>query len=210
MELLSNIFVAALDHIDLGVMVCEANGCLLHANREAQAELGRGRLLSVKSQVDPRGTVVHAVCGNAATQALQAAMHGAASHGRRRMVALHAGDEHLLINAVPLAGGGSEPLVLLLLGARQLCSPLGLEMLAALHGLTSAEKRATAGLASGLNAAEIAAAAGVAISTLRSQISAVRSKLGARSVDDLLVRVAGVPRMAGALQGSIATRRAAA
>jgi DNA-binding CsgD family transcriptional regulator len=208
--LAADVFAAMLDHIELGVMVCDAAGRLLHANREAQAELERGRLLAVKPQVSQHGTVVHAACGVAAAQALQAAVLGAARQGLRRMVALNAGDERLLVNALPLAISDGEPVVLLLLGARRLCSPLGLEMLASLHGLTSAEKRVTAGLASGLNAAEIAAEAGVAISTLRSQISTLRSKLGARSVDDVLFRVAGVPRMASAVHCGGAAWRCAA
>jgi DNA-binding CsgD family transcriptional regulator len=208
--LAADLFAALLDHIDLGVMVCDAECRLLHANCEAQAELERGRLLAVAGKADQRSTFVHAAGGVVGAQALQAAVHCAARQGRRRMVSLHAGDDRLLVNAMPLACNGGEPLVLLLLGSRDLCSPLGLEMLASLHGLTSAERRVTAGLASGLNAAEIAAEAGVAISTLRSQISTVRAKLGARSVDHLLFRVAGVPRMAGALQRSGAPWRAAA
>jgi DNA-binding CsgD family transcriptional regulator len=207
--LAAHIFALMLDHIELGVMVCDGDGRLLHANREARAELDRGRVLAVIPPANPRCQVVHAACGAAAAKSLQAAMQGAAHQGLRRMVALHAGAERLLVNALPLTVGDGEPLVLLLLGARHLCSPLGLEMLASLHGLTSAERRVTAGLASGLNATEIAAEAGVAISTLRSQISTVRSKLGARSVDDLLFRVAGVPRMASAVHYGGVARRAA-
>jgi DNA-binding CsgD family transcriptional regulator len=85
------------------------------------------------------------------------------------------------------------PLVLVMMGRRQVCSPLGLELLASHHGLTIAESRVLRALVDNRSPREIAALHGVAIATIRTQISAVRDKLGVRSIDALLLRAAEMP-----------------
>jgi DNA-binding CsgD family transcriptional regulator len=89
------------------------------------------------------------------------------------------------------------PLVLVMMGRRQVCSPLGMELLASHHGLTFAESRVLRALVDNLSPREIAASHGVAIATIRTQISAVRDKLGVRSIDALLLRAAAVPPLTG-------------
>jgi len=71
-------------------------------------------------------------------------------------------------------------------------------MLAQSHGLTLAETRVLSGLVDSHEPLRIAAAHGVQISTVRSQISALREKVGVRTIDELLVRVAQVPAIAAA------------
>ena len=209
MPLAGAVYAALLDHIDVGMIVCNAEGHLLYANSEAEAELERGELLQ-RGLGEDGFEGVRAACGSTCEQALHAAIQGAAVHGRRRMVSLQLDDSRMLITAVPLCRQGHESIVLLMLGRRSLCSQLGLDMLALTHGLTPAEGRVMSGLLAGLSAAEIAADSGVCISTVRTQICAIRDKLGVRSMRQLLLRAACVPPTASALQQGGGAWRAAA
>ncbi len=199
MPLAGAVYAALLDHIDVGMIVCNAEGHLLYANSEAEAELDRGELLQ-RGLCEDGLEGVRAACGNTSDQALLAAVQGAAVHGRRRMVSLQLDDSRMLITAVPLSHQGHESIVLLMLGRRSLCSQLGLDMLALTHGLTPAEGRVMSGLLAGHSAAEIATDSQVCISTVRTQICAIRDKLGVRSMRQLLLRAACVPPAASALQ----------
>jgi len=103
--------------------------------------------------------------------------------------------------------------VLVMLGRRQPCSELGLEMLAASYGLTLAERRVLGALVREASPREIAAQNAVALSTIRTQIQSIRIKLGARNVEGLLLRAAEVPPVASALRavfGGGATQQLAA
>jgi DNA-binding CsgD family transcriptional regulator len=66
-------------------------------------------------------------------------------------------------------------------------------MLSASHGLTYAEQRVLRALVDNSTVREIAALHGVSVTTVRSQIQAVREKLGARSIDALLLQAAALP-----------------
>src|SRR5690349_12095410 len=83
-------------------------------------------------------------------------------------------------------GDGIVPLVLLLLGRREPCSAIGLELFGTAHGLTLAERRVLAALLRDASPREVAAEHGVALSTIRTQILSLRAKLGARSIEGLL------------------------
>ena len=85
------------------------------------------------------------------------------------------------------------PAALLMIGRRNVCSPLGLEMLALRHGLTLTERRVLRALIASQSARDIADAHGVAMSTIRSQIQSIRDKVGVRSIEELLLRAAQVP-----------------
>jgi DNA-binding CsgD family transcriptional regulator len=80
------------------------------------------------------------------------------------------------------------------------CSEISLELLATQNGLTMMERRVLAALLRDTSPNEIAASHDVALSTIRSQIASIREKLDARSIDHLLLRVAALPPIAGALQ----------
>lgn len=196
----ADMLAAVLNQIEVGVLISDASGGLLHANREAQTELDRGTFLRLGTPQDPRQLCVLTECGPSAWHELRSAIEAAARHGRRRMVALRACGKVLLLTAVSLTGAGGERRALLLLGRRRPCSQLGLEMFATTHGLTPAETRVLAGLLEGAKPDEIARQASVAISTLRTQLSSLRAKLDAHRVEELLLRVAEIPPMAGALQ----------
>lgn len=184
------------DEIECGLIVCDGLGAIQFANRTALRELAQGRLLGRQAgclRLAPQ-----------ASGALDVAMRQAAERGKRTLVQLSMGDDRLLASVLPLPSApDGEPLVLVMLGRRQLCSDLGLEMLASSYGLTYTERRVLAGLLREATPRQIAQEHAVAITTVRTHISAIRAKLGTRSIDGLLLRAAEVPPVASALRGSL-------
>jgi DNA-binding CsgD family transcriptional regulator len=181
------------DEIDSGLIVCDGNGNVRLVNRSAERELASARLLA-------RGRD-RLVCHGTASPSLEGAMRQAFLKGRRQLVTLSLGNDRLVLLVAPLQPqGDDEPLVLVMLGRRGLCSALALEMLSSVHGLTLAERRVLAALLDEAAPRQIAKAHGVALSTVRTQITSIRSKLGVRSVEALLVRAGEVPQVPSALR----------
>lgn len=190
----ANVLLCCLiDEIDSGILVCDGEGMVRVANQAARRELADGRLLCW------HGSSVG--CSGGEGGPLQRALRAAAQLGRRQMVLLEHAKDWLLASVVPLPqGDGAEPLVLLLLGRREPCSAIGLELFGTAHGLTLAERRVLAALLRDASPREVAAEHGVALSTIRTQILSLRAKLGARSIEGLLLRAAGIPPVAAALR----------
>lgn len=180
--------LALMDAVEFGLAACRRDGTLLHANRAARRELGAGAALQLADGV---------LCASGAdAQPLRSAL-GDAARGIRRLLRIGSGGAALMVATQPLVveePGASA--VLLMLGRRSLCSPLGLELLALSHGLTLAEKRVLSALIDTRGPRRIAQDNGVQLSTVRTQIQSIRDKVGVRNVDELLVRVAQVPAMA--------------
>ena len=106
-----------------------------------------------------------------------------------------------MVSVLPLSAAvGQVAQVLVMLGRREPCSALGLELLASSYGLTLAETRVLAALTHKATPREIAAQNAVAMSTVRTQISSIRAKLDVRSIEGVLLRAAEVPPMASALR----------
>lgn len=183
---MSQLLVALMDRIECGVMACGPAGELYHANVAAQRELGDARILRWSS-----GRVgCAASCRDTWTNAL----HAAAVRLRSSLISLSDGNQRLMVALMPVRIGDSDTsAAVAMMGRRTVCSPLGLEMLANTHGLTSAERRVLKSLIDNCTAREIAQSHGVTVSTVRTQIQAVRDKLGVRSIDALLLRAAEVP-----------------
>jgi DNA-binding CsgD family transcriptional regulator len=174
-------------------MICDDKGGLRYVNRAAKAELDNGRLLA------HCGETVRCF-GNAAA-AFDLALRQAALKGRRQLVTLTAGSDLLLVSVVPLSMSACElPLVVITLGRRRACSELGLELFANAYRLTLAERRVLHQLVQERSPKDIASAHSVAISTVRTQIASLRTKLGVASVDALLLRTAQIPPVASALR----------
>lgn len=181
--------LALLDEIEHGLLVCTAQSKLLFANQAANHELESAALLTVQS-----GQLRLAA---RAQGALVDALHLAADSGRRSLVRIASGDDRLLATVMPLKHFlDSNPMVLVMLGRRRTCTELGLELLASSHGLTLAERRVLAALVREESPKEIAVAHAVSISTVRTQITAIRAKFGTRSIEGLLLRTAEVPPVA--------------
>lgn len=184
---------ALFDEVDCGLVVCDATQQIRFANQAARLELMRAQLLA--RQGDQLCRVANAA-GD-----LETAIRSAAQRGRRTLVRLATGRDRLMVSVAPLYGISTDcPLVLVMLGRRRPCSELGLELLARCYGLTLAERRVLAGLMRDATPREIADEHLVALSTVRSQIASMRTKLGARRIEDLLLLLSEVPPMASALR----------
>lgn len=188
------------DEIDCGLVVCTGNGRIVFANQAAQRELASARVLHQDSGQLKRSATT--------TGALEHALTRATLCGRRQLVALAAGADRLLVSVSPLPSAG-EPHALVMLGRRQSCSDLGLEMVASAHGLTLAERRVLGALMRGRAPRQIAEQHDVKLSTVRAQIGAIRRKFDARNIDAVLLRLAETPPVAGALRLSYAAAVAA-
>jgi DNA-binding CsgD family transcriptional regulator len=185
--------LALFDEIECGLIVCDDEGQVVFANQAAQRELVAGRVLAQS------GAMLRRAPG--ASGELDAALRLAGQRCRRSLVRLQQGDDRLMVSVLPLSlPGANSQHVLVMLGRRLPCSELGLEMLATSHGLTLAERRVLAALVRQATPREIAAAHAVSLTTVRTQISSIRAKVGTRSIDGLLLRAAEMPPVAGALR----------
>jgi DNA-binding CsgD family transcriptional regulator len=182
---LSSLLTALMDRIECGMLACSADGELLHANLAARRELATAQLL----HLDDDGIVR---CQRGSSEAWVASLHNAALRHLSSMVQLREGAAHALV-AVSPAAVGTQHVAIAVIGRRNLCSPLGLEMLASSYGLTFAESRVLRALIDSQTVREIADTHGVAVTTIRTQVLAIREKLGVRSIDALLLRAAEVP-----------------
>jgi DNA-binding CsgD family transcriptional regulator len=181
------------DEIDCSLIVCDSQATILYANQAAEQELWRARLLVRQLQrlrsVTDQGT------------ALDSAIVQAARRGRRSLVTLRTQADHLMVSVVPLGAGGTQGTqVLVMLGRREPCSWLGLQLLASSYGLTVAETRVLAALTRRATPREIATQNAVALSTVRTQILSLRAKLAERNIEGLLLRTAQLPPVASALR----------
>ncbi len=189
--------LAALDALDTGVMVCDAGGRLLMHNRVAGRELADGGLL----RHGPDGLLD--VAGGTGLLALRRAVHGAAIDHSHHLVPLRHGLQCLMLAVQPLrCDDASAPRVLLLTGRRGLCPELAVHHLGRVYALTPAELSVLSSLLAGVRIGDMAHARGVKLSTVRTQVAALRAKLGVRRVDDITRLVAELPPMLGALSGT--------
>ena len=185
--------LALFDEIEFGLIVCDGQGLLLFANQAAGRELASAGLLL---RQDERLRQVAGSSGD-----LQGALRLAAQRGRRSLVRLDRDGDRLMVSVLPFdAPGADGPHVLVMLGRRRPCSELGLEMLAVSYGLTLAERRVLGALVHGASPRDIAQQFAVKLSTVRTQIQAIRTKLGARNIEGLLLRTTEVPPVASALR----------
>ena len=190
---LAQLAPALFDEIECGLIVCDGQGAVHFANQAARQELASQRLLQHSA-----GTLRRAPGGSGE---FDTALRQAAQRCRRSLVRLTQGSDQLMVTVLPFrAQEGEPPLVLVMLGRRQPCSDLGLEMLAGSYGLTLAERRVLGGLVRQATPREIASANEVKLSTVRTQISSIRAKFGTRSIEGLLLRAAQVPPVASALR----------
>ena len=192
---------AMLDEIDYGLVLLDADACVVHLNQAARVELDAAHPLQQHG---------HAIRARRAQDepALADAL-GAAQRGLRRMLALGDDARRASVAIVPLAGPGSASATLLMLGKREVCEALSVQGFARCHQLTGAETRVLIELCRGTPPSKIASELGVAVSTVRTQIGNVRLKTGAASIRALVRQVAVLPplvsvlrRAAVALQGS--------
>ena len=187
-QLVEPLVARLLDEVDVGLAVIDAQARVLLANRAAHRESAQGGRWQIDDGI---ARPVHAVDAPAFGRALRAAVAGL------RSLATFAGEDgqdagHVAF--IPLAPAlDAPPLVLLLFGRQQVCGPLGVQFFARQHGVTLAESWVLAALCDGRTPRGIAQQRGIALSTVRSQISNIRQKTGARSIPDLLRTVSKLP-----------------
>lgn len=182
----SPLAMLVMDQIDCGLIVCDAHGHMLQANRAAQRELEGGHILKLMEGV--------VRCRGESSDELHAAIDAAARRGLRRLVCPREADTPMIV-VTPLAPDAADrrPLALVMLGRRTLCTPLGLELLAMQHRLTLAEQRVLRALVGGASVRDIALEHCVAVSTIRTQLQSMREKVGVSNIDKLLLTAARVP-----------------
>lgn len=184
---------ALLDALDVGVLVCDEHAGLVHANAAGELALVQSTLLCL---VDHQLSTP-----NAGQQALLLQAIHAAAGGRHQLLQLQAGANRLSLSVQPLDAPEGEPRQALLLLGRRCASPgLGVTMLCQLHELTSAEQRVLTGLLQGQRVSELATQHGVKVSTVRTQVAALRAKLGVSRMDEALLMAAELPPMVSALR----------
>jgi DNA-binding CsgD family transcriptional regulator len=189
-------FARMLDEIDYGMLLVADDRVVLHANHVARAELDDEHPLQLL------GAELR-VRGPQDVAPLREALVAARERGLRRLVSLGQDEQRISVAVVPLpAATGDEALTLLVFGKRRMCEALSAHWFAREHGLTSAESRVLAALCDGEPPLKIAAAQCVCISTVRSQISAIRAKTGASSIRALVRQIAVLPPLVGALRGA--------
>lgn len=183
---------SALDAVDTGLLVCDARARVMLANDEARRVLARRAVLGI----DAEGSLE--TPGSAAILALRRAVHAAVDARRHQMLPLRAGDRLLMVSVQPVRG--CMDLALVQMARQRLCPDLALQEYARLCGLTPAELEVLVALLDGVRAGDVAQARGVEVSTVRTQIGALRTKLGAPRIGDLVRRIATLPPMTGALR----------
>ena len=187
--------MAALDEVDYGIVLLDAEAQVQHVNHTARAELDDTHPLQLV------GLRLRAREPRAAAQ-LQQALEGASRRGLRKLLTIGEGDAQISVSIVPLRTGGDDgqAAALLVLGKRRMSGVLAVQAFARSHGLTPCETRVLIALCDGVPPAVAAAQHGVAMSTVRSQIGSIRAKTGAASIRDLIYKVASLPPLMSALR----------
>ena len=179
------LFMRILDELDYGLMLVTDQARLRFANRVALRECTPARCMRLHDgHVLPR----HEREQQGFFRAL-----AASRLGRRSMLSLRVDDAQVCLAVVPLGETAGMPATLLVFGRRQVCEPLTVEFFAREQHLTAAETTVLRALCDGARPAEIARQCGVAVSTVRTQVSSLRSKTGARSIGELVRMVTVLP-----------------
>ena len=182
---------AILDEIDYPVLLVDAELRLQHGNRIARSLLARREpFLLEAGQLQLRSDSQQLQLRRAVEQAVQ--------RGRRSLVAPRVDRSNQPAVAVLPAGHGSQ-LALLILTKPLLCQGLTLQAYAREHGLTEGEREVLGALCAGQSPEQVAQQRQVALSTVRTQIGAIRAKTGARDIGALVRSMAVLPPLVHAL-----------
>ena len=184
---------ALMDELAHGVVLCAADGRLLHANQAARHELVRACVIGLW-----QGGLVQA-CRPECDRELQAAL-GRAAAGKRSLLHLVALEGRgVAVAVLPVkTHDGEAPRCALVFSRGAVCDPLMLGFFARRHGITRAEEIVLANLCDGRSAPHIARQLNVAVSTVRSHVRSICAKTRTTSVRELVQRVAVLPPVAPA------------
>lgn len=190
----SALFMRLLDELDYGLLLVDASGRILHANHLARHELSSR--LAMCAQGDDLAAIVPSQAGplERATQR--------ACEGKRVLIELGLADARLVVAFTPLAHpmDGIAQTALLICGKRQPCQALSLRGFAQLHGLTRAEEEVLRQVCAGAKPKAVAHALGIGLATVRTQIMSIRRRTGAKSMTEVIQRMAALPPLVPALR----------
>lgn len=189
----SEAMALAMDELDHAILLLDHHGRVVHANYLAAVELDAAHPLRM---VGHELQVRHAIDAEVWLKTLKAAR----DQGLRRLISIGPAGARVSVSVIPLGAGDDDRMTLVMLGKRDLVGELAALSYARCHGLSAAEARIVRGLCNGDSPADLAARAGVKISTVRTQISSIRSKTGTRTVTDLVRSIASLPPLIGALR----------
>ncbi|MEY8876060.1 MAG: helix-turn-helix transcriptional regulator [Leptothrix sp. (in: b-proteobacteria)] len=182
-----------IDELDYGLAVVTAQGRVLIANRMARQRWAEPQ--SEHQLIDHRLHAREAQADIALGQALNAA-----AAGQRRLLCVGDQRHELAAAMIPLgATSAAQRCVLVVYGKCLVCEQLSVDFYARTHGLTDAENRVLAALCAGDTPNTAARRYGVEVSTIRSQVASIRHKTQARSIADLVRKVAVLPPILTAL-----------
>ncbi|WP_158080918.1 helix-turn-helix transcriptional regulator [Pelomonas sp. KK5] len=187
----ATLMVAILNEIDYPLFVLSQALVPLHINKAAQALLGGA--LPGQHRPEDRARLAEAI-------------DGALQRGRRNLVTvqLAPGDRHPTpLAVIPQRDSLGRAAVLLIVAKPQLCPELTLQGYARAINLTDRETLVLQGLWAGLTPEEIARERGVALSTVRSQLSSLRAKTGAKDLKGVTQRIGMLPPLVHALAGKV-------
>ncbi len=189
-----------LDEVDYGALMLGEGGRVQWMNHAARAALrpGQGRPLQLNDNGSLR--VRHGDDGARLHAALRAARMG-----QRRLILLGRGAAAWSLAVTPLGalaprGAGAT---LLLMGRHQMCATLSLQLFAHSHALTPSEARVLQALCEGLEPRAVAQRCDISLTTVRTHIGAIRAKVGARGIREVLQRVATLPPLVMALRANV-------
>ncbi len=180
---------AMLDEVDYGMLLVARDGTVLHANQVAVQALEEGVILSTlfrdgRAVLRDQGGLLKAI-ESAALRGLRKLLVLGGESSRRSVVAV------VPLGRLPIADDAGA--VLVVLGKRCVCDPLTVQCYALAHGLTGAETRVLARLCEGVRPPAIAERQGVALTTVRTQINAIRAKTHTASIAALIHSVTTLP-----------------
>ncbi len=195
-SLITRWLALACDEIGLGLLLVADDGHVLHVNHTARAQLDEHHPLQLLGrELRARQTRDVAMLFDALA---------AARRGLRKVLTLSRGggrgEETVALVPLTAAGDAGEHVTLMMLSRREVGEALSVQWFARLHSLTPAEARVLELLCQGLEPREVAEAQGVFLSTVRTQVGAIRAKTGARTIRAAVAQVARLPPMVGALR----------
>jgi DNA-binding CsgD family transcriptional regulator len=181
-----------LEGMAAAIILLDGNGRVLHLNAAARSLLDRkdGLLL--------RGGRLSAKDHSAARSLEKLLAQACSGRTRGGDILLPSRTGAMILSACPLAypsaafGGHGNCRAWVWISGTVQAAPDLPKRLGALFGLTTAEQRIAAGIATGLTAAEIAAANAVSLSTVRTQIQAIFAKTGVSRQAELVQLLANL------------------
>ncbi len=174
---------AVIDQLDFGIAIVGRDARIALLNRALEHECAARRFVTIENE--------HLRAPNAPlSQAIDRALAGL-----RQMVPLTDGEQTLPAMVSPLVqhAGAGQPLALVVFGRRRLADPIVTEMYARTRRLTGAETAVLRRMGDGCTPKQCSSQSGLALSTVRTQLSSARDKLGVGSIDDMLRMMGCLP-----------------